>query len=94
MKDKLDLHIHPLTITSDRYGGCYSGGRYTAWNLDPYMVPEDIDGGDIECAEFWNKNKIIVGKGATVKKAVKDLVKKLNKKNPPKPPKKVIKLKD
>lgn len=25
---------YPLTIIADRYNGTYSGGRFTAWNMD------------------------------------------------------------
>lgn len=38
--------LYPLTITMDRYTGVYSGGIFTAWNLNPDEVPWEIAGGD------------------------------------------------
>jgi len=65
--------IYPLTIIADRYNGTYSGGKYTAWNLAHYDIPEDIDNDDENCAWFWADNKIPVGKGNTPQEAIKDL---------------------
>ena len=30
--------IYPLTIINDRYAGTYSGGIFTAWNMDYYEI--------------------------------------------------------
>ena len=70
--------IYPLTIIADRYSGCYSGGEYTAWNLDFYNVPKEIDYDDVACNKFWLDNKTPVGKGNTPQEAIKDLEELLN----------------
>lgn len=72
--------IYPVTIVSDRYGGTYSGGQYTAWLCDPWDVPSEIDEGDVGCSQFWCNCKEIVGKGATPMLALEDLRTKLNEK--------------
>ncbi len=64
---------YPCTIVFDRYGGCYSEGRWTAWPLDAEDVPEGQGDGDPECAEFWGTYTGLVGKGATPEAAVIDL---------------------
>lgn len=71
------LSGYPMTIVADRYGGCYSGGAYTAWNLEPWEVPGDIFDGDLGCGIFWAENKLICGKGATPDEAERDLIDKL-----------------
>jgi hypothetical protein len=45
-------YIWPITVTTDRYGGCYSKGKFLAFNLLPWQVPEEIDGDDITCMDF------------------------------------------
>lgn len=69
--------IYPLTIMSDRYNGTYSGGKYTAWNLDPDEIPTAIYGSDNECLYFWidliNKRTIPYGVGNTIEEAVGNL---------------------
>ncbi len=59
-----------VTIDNDRYGGAYSGARYTAWNG---FAPEDIDAGDGTCEHFWTSNSRICGKGDSPKEAFVDL---------------------
>ena len=74
--------IHPLTIISDRYGGCYSGGKYIAFNLEPWDVPKAVDGSDSECSNFWWGNdcqEFMIGKGETPEEACYDLIEKMNK---------------
>lgn len=78
--DKKDIeHIYPLTIVEDRYGGCYSGGGYLAFNLEPWDVPEDVNGSDVECISFWDEEakEYAIGKGDTVQEAINDLASKL-----------------
>lgn len=70
--------VYPLTVVMDRYNGTYSGGRYTAWNLDFDKVPVAIACDDVCCYEFWLTNKVTVGKGQTMDDAVADLISKLN----------------
>lgn len=69
--------LYPLTIVSDRYGGGYSGGLFTAWLLDWTVVPDEIDGCDPECNTFWNNYQGLVGKGRTPQEAYDDLRKKI-----------------
>ena len=73
--------IYPLTIVSDRYGGCYSGGKYLAFNLFPWDLPREIEGSDVDCGGFWWSDACkayIVGKGKTVTEAIDDLARRLN----------------
>ena len=71
--------IHPLTIINDRYVGCYSGGKFLAFKLEPWDVPKGVDGSDIECATFWDEEAMgyAIGKGDTVNEAINDLTSKL-----------------
>ena len=83
-------YTYPRTIVRDRYHGTYSGGVYTAWNMDFWDVPQEIDGGDPECHYFWRYefsqgyriNKLIqpvfAGFGDTPDEALKDLMTKIN----------------
>lgn len=70
--------IYPLTIIADRYGGIYSGGLFTAWNVEAASVPWDIWGNDEECIDFWNNCCYLVGKGDTPEEAVMDLKNKID----------------
>lgn len=75
--------VYPLTIVKDRYNGSYSGAKYTAWNCDFWDVPEEIEGGDIECMDFWEnykdkkhnafKESVFVGKGSSPNEALDNL---------------------
>ena len=68
--------IYPLTVVADRYNGVYSGGKYTAWNMYPYVVPKDIFGDDIDCYDFWSEaksNGLIFGVGDSVIEAIEKL---------------------
>lgn len=67
--------LYPLTIVNDRYNGTYSGGKYTAWHLDFYEIPNDIAMDDITVNEFWGVEDLcyLVGKGDTIEQAYKDL---------------------
>ena len=76
-KDFMEDEIYPLTITADRYGGVYSGGNFTAWNLCAEDLPEGIEADDVGCHEFWCDNEIVCGKGRTVSEALADLYLKL-----------------
>lgn len=80
--------INPLTVTQDRYSGVFASYmspereiencRYTAWNLTVDEVPTEIEQDDVTCRNFWIYNKIPCGRGATVEKAIKDLINILN----------------
>ena len=70
--------LYPLTVISDRYSGCYSGAKFTAWPLVYTRMPEAVDGGDIECSSFWEEaDKSLIGMGSTVQEAVNDLLDKV-----------------
>lgn len=84
MRETIWDSIYPLTLVADRYDGAYSGGRFTAWNLFAQEVPEAIDGGDVECMDFWYgidgdvlsgkiRSDIICGVGNTPEEAVGNL---------------------
>lgn len=70
--------IYPLTIIFDRYGGTYSGAKFTAWNLEAEQIPTEINDDDCSCDGFWITNDKIVGLGDTAEKAIKDLENKIN----------------
>lgn len=64
---------YPVTVVKDRYGGCYSGGRWVAFPLDTSEIPKEVMGEDIECGEFWDLNEEPVGIGHWAEDAVDDL---------------------
>lgn len=71
---KLWLRVKwPVTIINDRYRGCYSGAEWTAFPLEPFEIPEEVIGEDIECSEFWEQNKEPVGKGLYADDALDEL---------------------
>jgi hypothetical protein len=70
------------TIIADRYGGVYSRGRWTAWNMYPEQIPSDPSGDDITAADFWLRadgedNQPLVGRGAPPTEACEDLKRRL-----------------
>ena len=65
--------IYPLVIVADRYAGTYSGGKFTAWNLEPSEIPEAIFADDVDCWDFWYTNKISCGVGNTIEEAIGNL---------------------
>ena len=69
--------IYPLTIIADRYCDTYSGGKFTAWNMDYYEIPTEPAEDDVTCMRFWGKTKIPVGRGETPQEAVEDLKRRL-----------------
>lgn len=69
--------LYPVTIICDRYNGCYSGGKYTAWNEDYYSLSEDADGSDIPAMNFFYNCPYVYGVGNTPNEALEDLKKKL-----------------
>jgi len=73
MREKEPL---PVIIIMDRYGGCYSGAKWVAWNK--HAEPEGSNGGDVECSTFWYELDEPFGKGATPQEAYEDLKSKLN----------------
>lgn len=68
-----DEEIYPCTIIADRYGGVYSGGKWTAFACDYDFVPPDVDADDVTCGNFWYKNQIPVGLGNTPQQAYEKL---------------------
>ena len=67
--------IYPLVIVADRYGGCYSGGKYLAFNM--YDAPDGAFGDDITCFEYFRETKDVFGKGCSPQAAAEDLARKL-----------------
>ena len=76
--DFKNINLYPLTIIRDRYTGVYSGGEFTAWNLYPEDVPEEIYADDIGCSIFFRYTKIVYGRGKTADDAIMDLMNRLN----------------
>lgn len=75
-------NLYPLTIVMDRYTGVYSGGIFTAWNLDPDEIPEDICADDNSASEFFDdirygRRDYIYGIGETPDEAAMDLYMKI-----------------
>ena len=68
-----DILYRIIDIDRDRYGGCYSGGTYTAW---PGIRPSDLDAGDIDCEHFWRDHgkEALHGAGDTAQAALIDLL--------------------
>lgn len=68
---------YPLTLISDRYQGCYSGGRWLAFNeyLDAvyHAVGFGFEDDDVTCSEFWADPQPI-GVGDTPDEAIQMLV--------------------
>lgn len=73
--------VYPVTIVEDRYNGTYSGGRYTAWNLFPWEIPDGAFEDDTSCMFFWEDNEkhneFTVGLGDTPDEAERDLIRKM-----------------
>jgi hypothetical protein len=70
--------LYPATITADRYGGIYSGGRWLAYPLFPNDLPDDPDSDDVTAASWWDENgDLPIGRGPTPDKAHNDLLHRL-----------------
>jgi hypothetical protein len=65
---------YPCTVICDRYGGLFSGAKWTAWRLDSDEIPLGIESCNVMCAEFWDDFSGICGKGDTPNEAVEHLV--------------------
>ena len=71
---------YPLCVIKDRYGGVYSGGRYTAWYSDMSNTPYGIYEDNVTCAHTWSElraarqnGKLVYGIGKTPDEALHDL---------------------
>lgn len=64
---------YPVTIIRDRYGGTYSGAKWTAWNFYENEIPQGASSNDVACAIFWENNVRTVGFGNNPEEALKDL---------------------
>lgn len=69
--------FYPTTFIKDRYNGTYSGAVWLAFPLDFWNVPEEVEGGDVECMMFWESYDGVVGKGRTPELAMANLVAKM-----------------
>jgi hypothetical protein len=74
---KYDNFLHSVTIISDRYGGTYSKGKFTAWLCAPEEIPDMVSEGDSECGNFWREFDGTVGKGNTPNDAFDNLIEKV-----------------
>jgi hypothetical protein len=71
---------HPLTVMSSRYGGCYEGDYWVAFNCYPHDISPAAYGDDLRCSGFWGfgaDHQPQVGRGATPNQAIADLVERL-----------------
>lgn len=70
-----DIHISPLTIIQNRYGG-----EFLAFNLESWDVPKEINDDGLNFWSFWHHDaqKYIIGKGETPQEALDNLKAKLN----------------
>ena len=76
--------LHPIMVLQDRYGGCYSGGRWLAireadrLENGAYRVVRCLEGGpsdeDIEAREFWTNPPSWIAAGQTPDEAVAALI--------------------
>lgn len=64
--------LYPVTIVRSRYGGTYEPGDWVAFPTPPESLPSGWDGGDAECARFWQEHPEFGG-GATPSEAYEDL---------------------
>lgn len=69
------LGIYPLTICLDRYSGTYSGGKYTAWNMRTWDIPDSPFADDTSANDFWSEeaHRYAVGVGNTIAEAINNL---------------------
>lgn len=75
--DTSALEPYPVTIVLSRYGGVYEPGQWLAFNLDANDLPEDWDGDDGECQDFW-QGYDKAGSGESPAEAYADLLRILN----------------
>lgn len=74
--DKALSNLYPITVVSSRYGGCYEGGSYLAFNLEADSLPEDYNGDDTDCSFFFGeaeRKSWPIGRGSDPTTAVADL---------------------
>lgn len=64
---------YPITIVKSRYGGTYEGGKWLAFNCDPWHVPEQPFSDDVTCMTWWDEHKDEVGRGDTPDAAFENL---------------------
>ena len=76
-KEEMKRDPYPCTILKDRYGGTYSGGKWVAFNLYEYDLPDGWNSSDCECCEFWIHYNKPFGLGDTPDSAYKNLIEKL-----------------
>ena len=65
--------IYPVTIVMDRYEGAASGGKYLAFDCDPWDVPSAIEDADAVADQFWETTTNTIGRGETPQEALNDL---------------------
>lgn len=76
---------YPLVFCRDRYGGVYSGGKWSVWNHYLDEIPQEIEGDDTDCRNVWtylhdeNERGYMFGIGKDPLCALVDLMNKINK---------------
>lgn len=70
--ERSGIEQYPMTVVVARYGGLYEGGSWVAFPFDPWDIPQDAFGGDVDCMIWWRENGDSVGTGPTPNDAVAD----------------------
>jgi len=66
---------YPRVIIKCRYGGVdgYEGGDWAAFPCFPDQIPEDAQGDDVPCQQWWEAPTLAAGVGSTPDEALRDL---------------------
>jgi hypothetical protein len=78
----IDYHLmlYPVAIYEDRYGGCYSKGKWLAVAEADIHNLLNMQGGpygdDTDCADFWGNPPQWIAVGATPEEALNNLYEK------------------
>jgi hypothetical protein len=71
-------YLNPVTATGDRYGGTYSGGRWLAFPVDPWRVPEEPFSDDVTTCRWWDEcGDFPIGRGESASEAYENLLRRL-----------------
>ena len=74
-----DKFSYPLTIIADRYGGCYTGGKFLAFPWYAHEIPPESQGDDVTINEWWSTTNgtQFVGRGENPHDAYLDMMKRI-----------------
>lgn len=74
----MDVHQrYPRVIIKCRYGG-YEGGEWAAFPCHPDQIPEDAQGDDVPCQQWWETPTLAAGVGSTPGEALSNLETKIS----------------